>query len=184
MTQVTLEKPESLLGIGKSMAVAIYANHPEAESAVKVLQRSGFDMTRLSIVGRDYHTEERVVGYYTAGDRMMSWGKFGAFWGGMWGLLFGAAIFVIPGIGPVLMAGPVVGWILGALEGAVLIGGLSALGAALVSLGIPKDTALAYETEIKAGRFLLVVHSLPEEVARARALLELTNHDGVHTHPA
>jgi hypothetical protein len=50
--------------------VAIYKSHAEAEAAVKELQHSGFDMKRLSIVGRDQHTDEHVVGYYNAGDRM------------------------------------------------------------------------------------------------------------------
>jgi hypothetical protein len=66
--------------------VAIYKSHPEAEAAVMELQRAGFNMRNLSIVGRDYHTEEHVVGYYNAGDRMKYWGKQGAFWGGLWGL--------------------------------------------------------------------------------------------------
>jgi uncharacterized membrane protein len=171
-------------GIDKNMAIAIYSTHTEAEAAVRALQDSGFDMKELSIVGKDYDKEERVLGYYTTGDRMKSWGKFGAFWGGIWGLLFGSAMFVIPGIGPIVMAGPIIGWLVAALEGAVVIGGLSALGAALVSLGIPKDTALAYETEIKAGRFLLIVHGVPAEVSRARVLLEQTNHQGVAQHAA
>ena len=47
-------------------AVAVYDNHSEAEHAVKELQKSGFDMKKLSIVGKDYHTEEDVVGYYAA----------------------------------------------------------------------------------------------------------------------
>jgi len=62
--------------------VAIYKSHAEADAAVKELQQSGFDMKKLSIVGRDYHTDERVVGYYNTGDRMKYWGKLGAFWGG------------------------------------------------------------------------------------------------------
>ena len=73
--------------------VAIYKSHTEAEAAVKELQRSDFDMEKLLIVGRDCHTEEHVVGYYTTGDRMRYWGKQGAFWGGIWGLLFGSAFF-------------------------------------------------------------------------------------------
>ena len=89
-------------------------------------------MKKLSIVGKDYHTEEHVVGYYTTGDRMMYWGKLGAFWGGFWGLLFGSAFFWVPGIGPLLVAGPLVMWIVGALEEAAVVGGLSALGAATV----------------------------------------------------
>ena len=51
------------------------------------------------------HSEEDVVGYYNTGDRMRSWGKNGAFWGGIRGVLFGSAFFVIPGIGPLVAAG-------------------------------------------------------------------------------
>jgi hypothetical protein len=109
--------------------VAIYKSHLEAEAAIKELQQSGFDMKKLSIVGRDYHTNEHVIGYYTTGDRMKYWGSVGAFWGWIWGCLFGSALFVIPGVGPLLLARPVVGWLLGAFGEAVLVGGLSALGA-------------------------------------------------------
>ena len=87
------------------------------QKTFKELQRSGFDVKKLSIVGKEYHSEEHVIGYYNAGDRMKYWGKMGAFWGGNWGLLFGAAFFAIPGFGPVLIAGPLVSWIVGALEG-------------------------------------------------------------------
>ena len=76
--------------------VGIYDSHTEAETSIKELQRSGFDMKKLSIVGKDYHTEEHVIGYYNAGDRMKVWGKLGAFWGGFWGLLFGSALFLYP----------------------------------------------------------------------------------------
>ena len=49
------------------------------------------DMKKSSVVGKDYHTDEQVVGCYNAGDRMKYWGKLGALWGGLWGLLLGAA---------------------------------------------------------------------------------------------
>ncbi len=152
--------------------VAIYENHAEAEKAVKELQHSGFDMKKLSIVGKDYHTEEHVVGYYSTGDRMKYWGQLGAFWGGLWGFLFGAAFFFIPGIGPIVVAGPLVSWIVGALEGAAVVGGLSALGAGLYSVGIPKKSILKYETEIKGGKFLLIAHGTDEEVAKAKSIVE------------
>jgi ABC-type xylose transport system substrate-binding protein len=45
--------------------VAVYTSHMIAEAAIKELQQSGFDMQKLSIVGRDYHTDEHVVGYYS-----------------------------------------------------------------------------------------------------------------------
>ena len=183
MSTNILERPlphmETLDEHNHHVSVAVYASHLEAEEAVKSLEKSGFDMTKLSIVGRDYHTEERVVGFYTTGDRMVAWGKSGAFWGGMWGLLFGSAFFMIPGIGPVLMAGPLIAAIVGGLEGAVVVGGVGALGGALVELGIPEKTALMYETHIRSGGFLLTVHGSPEEIAGARALLELTDHQGI-----
>jgi len=152
--------------------VAVYDTHIGAEQAVKELQRAGIDMRTLSIVGKDPHTDEHVVGYYNAGDRMKYWGKTGAFWGGFWGLLFGAAFFAIPGLGPVLAAGPVVSWIVGALEGAVVFGGLSAIGAGLYGMGIPKDSILRYETAIRSGKYVLFFNGTPEEVERADQILD------------
>ena len=170
--------------------VAVYNNHAEAEGAVQQLQRAGFDMKRISIVGKDYHTEEHVVGYYNAGDRMKYWGKWGTFWGGVWGLLFGAAFFAVPGIGPVLVAGPLVSWIVAALEGAVVVGGLSAIGAGLYSIGIPKDSIVRYEVALKSDKFLLVAHGTADEVARARDIIATTHpvelgvHGGEKLQPA
>ena len=66
----------------QSAAIGVYNTHTEAEAAVKELQRSRFDMKKLSIVGKDYQTEEHVIGYYNTGERMKFWGKLGAFWGG------------------------------------------------------------------------------------------------------
>jgi len=156
--------------------VALFNRHTQAEEAVKQLQQDGFDMKKLSILGKDYHSEEDVVGYYTAGDRMKYWGKSGALWGGlwggMWGILFGSALFVIPGIGPLAMAGPIVAWIVGALEGAIVVGGMSAVGAGLYSIGIPKESVLRYETSLKAGKFMLVAHGTVDEVTHAKQVLD------------
>jgi uncharacterized membrane protein len=152
--------------------VAIYDTHSQAEEAVKDLQRSGIDMKKLSIIGKDYHTEEDVTGYYNTGDRMKYWGRLGAVWGGFWGLLFGAAFFAIPGIGPVLVAGPLVAWIVGALEGAVVVGGLTAVGAGLFSIGIPKDSILKYETALKADKFIVLAHGTAAEVAKSRDIMQ------------
>ena len=157
-----------------SAAIAIYNTHSAADNAVKELQRSGFDMKKLSVVGKDYQTDEQVTGFYNAGDRMKYWGKLGAFWGGMFGLLFGAALFWVPAVGPVLVAGPLVAWIVAGLEGAVAVGGLSAIGAGLYSIGIPKNSVLQYETAIKADKFLLVAHGSAAEVAKAKDILSTT----------
>jgi hypothetical protein len=114
------------------------------------------------------------VGYYNSGDRMKYWGKAGAFWGGFWGLLFGSAFFAIPGIGPVLVAGPLVAGIVSALEGAVVVGGLSAIGAGLAGMGIPKNSVIQYELALKADKYLLMVNGSAAEVETASSILEST----------
>lgn len=155
--------------------IAIYPSHADAEAAISELQAARFDMKSLSIVGRDYHTDEHVVGYYNAGERMKYWGKLGAFWGGVWGLLFGSAFFFIPGVGPFLVAGPLVAWIVGALEGAVVVGGVTAIGAGLISLGIPRNSVIQYETALKTGKYMVVVHGSVTEASRAREIIERTH---------
>jgi hypothetical protein len=168
----------------QNAVVAVYETHFGAEEAVKELQRAGVDMRTLSIVGKGSHTDEHVVGYYNTGDRMKYWGKTGAFWGGFWGLLFGSAFFAIPGLGAVLVAGPLVAWIVGALEGAAVFGGLSAIGAGLYGMGVPKDSVLQYEMALKTDKFLLMVHGAAAEVAKARDILENTRPVTVTVHSA
>ena len=162
--------------------VAIYPSHSTAEAAVKELQKSGFDMKKLSIVGRDFKTDEHVIGYYNIDDRMKAWGKTGAFWGGLWGFLFGSAFFWVPGVGPLFVAGPMVSWIVAALEGAAGLGGLSAVGAGFYSLGIPKDSIVQYETALKTGKFVLIANGSKDEVTRAKEILHQTKPEKLDHH--
>ncbi len=166
------------------IAVAIYDQHTQAEDAVKALQKAGFDMKKISIIGRDYHTEEHVVGFLNAGDRAKVFGKMGAFWGGLMGMLFGSAMMFVPVVGHVIVLGPLAASLFGGLQGAVLVGGLSALGGALMSLGIPKDSVLRYETALKADKFMLVVHGDAQEIERAHGLLAASGLASFDHHPA
>jgi hypothetical protein len=149
-------------------AVATYDSHLQAENDVKALQRAGFDMRRISIIGKDYSTEERVVGFFNAGDRAKFFGKYGAFFGGLVGMLFSAAFLFVPLAGHIVVLGPLASTMVGALEGAALGGGASALVGALRALGVPRDSVLRYASAIKAGKFLLVVHGDASEIQRAR----------------
>lgn len=165
--------------------IAVYEEHWQADEALKALQNEGFDMKRLSVVGRDYHTDDHVHGYYiTGGDRVKFWGKLGAFWGGLLGLAFDAAFFWVPGIGPLLVAGPLVGALLGALEGAAVGGGLSALGAAFYDMGIPEDSIVEYEDAIKENKFVMVLVGSSSEVEHARNILEASPAQEVVVHNA
>ena len=147
--------------------VAIYDSHVDAEAALRELQKAGLDMQRLSIIGKDFHTEEHALGFYTSGDRMKFWGTRGAFWGSLWGLLFGGAFFFIPVFGPLVVMGPLVGWIVGALEGAAFGGAAGVFAAALASIGIPKDSIVKYELDVKAGKFLVLARGTPEMITHA-----------------
>ena len=160
----------------KCIAVAVYDEHSAAEEAVKTLQRAGFDMKKISIIGKDYQTDEHVIGYLNAGDRAKLFGKLGAFWGGLVGVLFGSALIFVPVVGHVIILGPLAAAIFGAIEGGVegaaVAGALSALGGALSAIGIPKNSVLQYETELKANKFLLVVGGDAPEVKRAAEVLK------------
>ena len=152
-------------------AFFVFDTHAAAEEAIRSLGQSGLDMKKLSLIGKGYHSEEKPMGFYTTGDRIKAWGGTGAFWGSIWGLLLAPAIFVLPGLGVVGMAGPIVAALVSALEGAVVVGGLSALGAALTQIGVPKDQVIKYEAALKVDKYLLVVHGSAADQDKARSVL-------------
>ena len=148
-------------------AIAVLPDHLAAEAAIRKLAQAGFDLKSLSVVGKGYRSEERVTGFYNVGDRIKMWGSRG----GLWGLFFSGAFIAAPVAGPVVVLGYLASAAISALEGAIVVGGLSALGAGLYSLGIPKDSILVYETEVTSDSFLVMVHGASDEVAYARKIL-------------
>lgn len=168
--------------MNQNTIIAVYSNHSTAEGAFKELDKSGFDMNQLSIIGRDYQTDDHVIGYYNMGDRAMAWGKTGAFWGGLWGMLVGSAFFWVPGIGPLLVAGPFINTIIGGVEGALLVGGLSAVGGALSGMGIPKNSVLHYESALKFGKIVLIVHGSSDDATRAKTILGRSQPETIDHH--
>jgi hypothetical protein len=164
--------------------VAVFPTHDAAEKAVKSLTAAGFEMKNLSVVGKGYHSDEKVVGFYNMGDRIKFWGTRGAFWGGFWGLFFGGIFMTIPLVGHVVVLGYLASVIVAGIENAVVVGGLSALGAALYGLGIPKDSVLQYETDLKADSFLVMARGPTAEVERAKSLLTTSNPSHLEVHHA
>ncbi len=163
-------------------AIAVFADHQAAETAVKQLAAAGVEMKNLSIAGQGYHTDEKVTGFYNAGDRIKFWGTRGAFWGGFWGLLFGGVFMMTPAGAPVMALGYLGTIVIAGLENAALVGGISAIGAALYSIGIPKNSVVEYEAALKADKFLVMSHGTPEEVARARAILDAAKPSRLDVH--
>lgn len=155
-----------------SSTISVFGARDQAEDAVRKVQAAGVDIKTLSIIGRGYYTEQHPVGFYTTADRMKAWGGKGAFWGAIWGVLFGAAFFWMPGFWPLLFAGPFVNILMGAVAGAVLVGGISMLAAAIASIGVPKNSIIRYETDLKADKYLLIANDAPEQVEHVRKIIQ------------
>lgn len=153
-------------------AIAVFDDHIAAEAAVRELARSGFDVKHLSVVGKGYHSEEKVAGFFNLGDRVKFWGSWGAFWGALWGFFLGGMLLVVPVFGHVVVLGYLASAVVSAVEGAVAVGGLSAIGGALAGIGVPNNSIIRFETALKADSFMVMAHGSSEEIARARETLQ------------
>ncbi|MBW4692699.1 MAG: DUF1269 domain-containing protein [Lyngbya sp. HA4199-MV5] len=175
----------------KHEVVSLFPSHVEAETAVIDLQKAGFDVQKISIIGKDYQTTEHVRGFFTWKDTAKAGageaGYWGSFFGGLFGILTGVGLLFVPGVGPVIVAGHVAGVLAGWIEG-LIIGGVGAavaggLVGALVGLGIPKEKALKYETEIKAGKFVVIASGTDAEIEQAQQILKNAGHPVSETVP-
>jgi uncharacterized membrane protein len=160
--------------------VGHYPSHEEAEKIVLEMQKEGFDMEKLSIIGKDFQTTEHVRGFLTWKDTAIvgaaGGGYWGSFVGGLFGILAGAGVLFIPGIAPIVVAGPIAGVLAGWLEGTI-VGGVGAaaiggLAGALGGLGIPKHEVLKYEAKIQAGEFIILVTGSIEDATKATQILD------------
>lgn len=152
--------------------IAVCATHAEVQSRLQALSEAGFDLAKLSIVGKGHHLDEHALGFYTLGDRVIAWGGLDSTWGAIWGMIAAPAMFLLPQIGLIAAAGPIGAALAAVLEGAVMLSGVSAVGAALASVGMPSARAAQYEEDLQAGRYLIVVHGSPAEVDGARAIVD------------
>ena len=156
-----------------SVVVATYDDHVEVEKAMQALRQSGIDMQHVSLVGKE-QPGEALSGCYRLESEFRYCGTLSTFWGGIWSLLFGCAFFAIPSIGPVLVGGPLVSWIVEVLDRTIDAAGLSELGLALHRAGVPRASVLECEAALRANRLLLVVHGSTAETGRAGHVLEST----------
>jgi hypothetical protein len=170
----------------ENAAVAVYPHFRAAGTAIQRLKESGFEMDKVSVAARDERSGNQVTGYYRGNNGMCYWGRLGQFWGPLWGLLSGWAFFAVPGLGPVLVAGPLAGWIVALLENAAIFGGLTVVGAGLYNIGVAKQSVLECEAALREGKYVVLVHGAGEDVRRARQLLNLTEdplpqrHEALH----
>lgn len=160
--------------MSEQSVIGVYHTMSEAEEAVRMLDKGGFPIKQVSIVAQDMESEKEVHGYVTAGDVAKSGAGTGAWVGGFFGLLVGAAFIWVPGFGPLLVAGPFAVMLLGGIEGAIAGATGGGLLGALVGWGVSKEHILKYEEKLKGGKYLLMAHGSAEEVTRAHNILQGT----------
>jgi hypothetical protein len=169
----------------ESSVIGVYKHIDEAEEAVRKLGEGGFPIDRVSIIAKDLGTEKKVHGFVTSCDVAKSAAGTGAWVGGLFGLLVGAAFLWVPGVGPLVVAGSLTSALLGGMEGAVAGAAVSGMLGWLTGLGISKQHILKYEESVKAGRCLVIAHGSADLVQKAKQVLEgtkpaeLTVHDQV-----
>src|SRR5580765_5425643 len=157
----------------KTAVFGIYPTVAQAERAVDTLVTDGFGNSDISVLlpdnesSRDFAHEKHTK----APEGTTTGAVAGGTLGGALGLLAGIGALAIPGVGPFIAAGP----IMGALAGVGVGGAVGGLVGALVGMGIPEYEAKRYEGRIKDGGILLSVHcDTSEEIARAKDVLKRT----------
>jgi hypothetical protein len=166
----------------ENSVIGVYGHLDTAEEAVQKLGVSGFPIEQVSIIAKDLGTEKKVHGFVTSCDVAKSSAKTGAWVGGIFGLLVGAAFLWVPGVGPLIVAGSLSSALLGGMEGAVAGAALSGMLGWLTALGISKQHILKYEESVKAGKYLVIAHGTPEDVQKARGILEGTKPTQLDVH--
>ncbi len=175
------------------LVIAIYADADRAKRALERLIEEGFPMDQVSLLWRAGGLGDDSLGisYAGAGERIRTWSRQGLAWGALGGLLAGATgLFMLPGLGLLLAAGPVVELIGGAIAGAAVGGGLMAGAAALTELasalhrmGIPEAELRSIHEAIEHGRHVLLLHAEPGEAERWRSLLQWAGAESIAVFP-
>lgn len=160
----------------ETLVISVFERREQAERLVEALIEDDFPMDRLSLLHRAGGSGDDPLGvvYRSEGERIRVWGQQGALWGALGGLLAGlTGVFVLPGLGPLLAAGPIVDALAGALAGATLGGGgmagaaaLTGLTTALRGLRIPEHELEALEQAVQQGGYLVVLHAQASDAER------------------
>ncbi len=153
--------------------LSTFADRQQAERAVDELRRKGFEK-EISILAKDNENKGRDQGAMDRGNNLTSGTATGGVIGGLAGLAVGAGALAIPGIGPLIAAGPIAGMLSGAATGGVAGG--------LIDWGIPAERGKYYEGKIKEGRVLVSVHADDQKISDAEETLKRLGGQDVEVH--
>jgi hypothetical protein len=158
--------------------IGIYLTRSEVESAVAALRDAGFSSSDVSVLlPENLGPKELVAEKGTKAPEGAAVGAgSGAAVGGALGWLVGAGAVAIPGIGPVIAAGPIVA----ALAGIAVGGALGGFAGVLIGVGIPEHEAKRYQGRLLKGGILVAVHcETPEEIRRGKGIMVVTGAEDV-----
>lgn len=157
----------------KKAVFGIYSNRAAAERGVEKLKVFGFSSSEISVLMPEVGGSKKFAHKNSTKtpEGATAGAGTGLVVGGTLGWLVGMGALAIPGLGPLIAAGPIVAMLAGAGAGAA-VGGLTG---ALIGMGIPEYEARRYESHIKSGGILLSVHTGNSESAKAaKMVLEQT----------
>lgn len=160
--------------MSEQCVVAVYDEFAKASAAVQTLERSDFPSDQVSMATGSLPPEMKVEQALKYGDQTTADSVKGAGIGGLIGMLLGTPLLLIPGVGPLLLAGPAFTAATGAIVGGFL--------GAMTGWGVHEDHLAGYEQAVRDGKILVVAGGDPEQVAEAKSVLESTEADNVYLH--
>lgn len=144
-----------------SRVVGAYGTEMEAVEVIEDLQRQGYRNEDISVISKDKKDVEHITEETgtQAGEGAATGAAAGGALGGLGGVLAGLGALAIPGIGPIVAAGPIAAGLAGAAAGA----GVGGISGALIGLGVPEDEAKDYETQFKEGKILVLLEDKDQQ---------------------
>ncbi len=149
--------------------LTVFKSQPDAEAAVRQLARDGYDLSKVSMVGCDAKQEQAST-------------KIGASWGGIKEMLVGSGFFLVPGIGPLVVAGPLLTWIVQLMGPEVGPDKLGAMAGGLQQLGIPTDSITRCEAALKSGKVVIIAEGSAMAMIHAREVFRRTPVEVIEQH--
>jgi len=166
----------------QDIIIATFKLHDEAKAAIEALRESEFDSGSMSIAGRNFHTVDAVVGYYTTDGVVRPCGDVAPFWSELLTYFSDSALFWVPDLGLLVIAGELMTRVLQAVEEHVIVYGLTAFGVALHTMGVPEHSILGCEEAIRQDHFVLIIEDRTSDVRRAQEILAASEAESIEIH--
>lgn len=157
---------------GAAGIVAVFESAERAQQALERLERAGFDLSRLSLIGKEEPSAGQPAGIAIAGAHARVWGPRGALWSRLADAPAAMALAWVPFIGYIVAIGPAACVLAGRHSEAKTVPPASALARMLTVAGMSPGQLATYEAAVRGGQILLLVHGTAAYGARARHLLE------------